>query len=78
MKSIGNKVADWQIKNFPKTRHGSIDQRGWVAGSWYMGLFDWAEFTGNESYYDCLKKIFTKQNWQLGNRLYDADDICVA
>lgn len=78
VRTIGDKVAVWQIKEFPKTRHGSIDQRGWVAGSWYMGLFDWAEFTGDESYYDCLKKIFTRQSWQLGNRLYDADDICVS
>lgn len=78
IKIIGNKVVNWQIKNFPKTRHGLVGQREWVAGSWYIGLFDWAELTNNNLYYDCLKKIFDKQSWQLGNRLYDADDICVA
>lgn len=78
VEDIGKKVADWQIREFPNTQHGSKDQRGWVAGAWYMGLCDWAELSGDSTYYDWMMKTFSGQRWQLGNRMYHADDFCVA
>ena len=78
VEQLGKKVADWQIKEFPNTRHGAKDQRGWVAGAWYMGLCDWAELSGDSTYYNWMKKTFSGQRWQLGNRMYHADDFCVA
>ncbi len=78
VKTLGKKVADWQIKEFPNTSHGAKDQRGWVAGAWYMGLCDWAELSDDSTYYKWMKKTFSGQRWQLGNRMYHADDFCVA
>ena len=77
IKELGKKVADWQIKEFPNTRHGSKDQRGWVAGAWYMGLCDWAELSNDTTYYKWMRKTFSGQRWQLGNRMYHADDFLV-
>lgn len=78
VKELGKRVADWQIEEFPNTFHGSKDSRGWVAGAWYMGLTDWAELSGDTVYYNWMKKVFSEQQWQLGNRMYHADDFCVA
>lgn len=77
IKELGKEVADWQIKEFPNTRHGSKDQRGWVAGAWYMGLCDWAELSNDTTYYKWMRKTFSAQRWQLGNRMYHADDFLV-
>lgn len=77
VENLGKKVADWQIKEFPNTRHGSKDQRGWVAGAWYMGLCDWAELSNDTTYYKWMRKTFSGQRWQLGNRMYHADDFLV-
>ncbi len=77
VENLGKKVADWQIKEFPNTRHGSKDQRGWVAGAWYMGLCDWVELSNDTTYYKWMRKTFSGQRWQLGNRMYHADDFLV-
>ena len=43
-----------------------------------MGMFDWAELSGDNTYYDWLRKFFIRQNWQVANRMYHADDVCIA
>ena len=43
-----------------------------------MGMFDWAELSGDNTYYDWLRKIFNRQSWQVANRMYHADDVCIA
>lgn len=78
VKGVARKVADWQIQDFPNNPYGKEDPRGWVAGAWYVGLFDWAELSGEETYFNWLNKTFSRQSWQVGNRMYHADDICVA
>ena len=50
----------------------------WIAGALYMGMFDWAELSGDNTYYDWLRKIFNRQSWQVANRMYHADDVCIA
>lgn len=75
---VARRVADWQIKDFPNNRYAQNEPRGWIAGALYMGMFDWATLSGENSYFDWLRKIFNRQSWQVGNRMYHADDVCVA
>lgn len=76
--AIARRVADWQIREFPKNRHAVGDPKGWIAGALYMGMFDWAELSQDEQYFNWLKKVFNRQNWQVADRMYHADDVCVS
>ena len=40
-------------------------------------MFDWADVSKNPSYFKFLTKVFGGQYWQLGNRMYHGDDLCV-
>lgn len=75
--AISRKVADRQIEDFPNNKYAK-ESKGWIAGALYMGMFDWAELSGDERYIDWLKKIFNRQQWQVGDYMYHADDVCVA
>lgn len=77
IKKVAEKVADWQIREYNKKPFGSMYARGWRNGVLYNGMFDWAETSKNDKYFDFLKSIFDKEFWQIGNRMYDADDFCV-
>lgn len=76
--SIARKVADWQIKEFPNNKYAVGEPKGWIAGALYMGMFDWAELSGDTQYFDWLKKTFNRQHWQVADRMYHADDVCVS
>lgn len=76
--SIARKVADWQIKEFPNNKYAVGEPKGWIAGALYMGMFDWAELSGDTQYFDWLKKVFNRQHWQVADRMYHADDVCVS
>jgi rhamnogalacturonyl hydrolase YesR len=77
---IGDKVADWQLSklgalDYFRTEHpGQRDPRAWHHGAFYVGLMTWADLPGNEKYSDALKKIGADNGWQLGRRLFHADD----
>ncbi len=73
---VGTKVANWQLNNFETNRHAQAS-KGWIAGTFYLGLNDWAELTGEKQYDLWLNKKFDRQYWQVGDRMYHADDICV-
>ena len=76
--TIARKVADWQIKEFPTNKYAVSEPKGWIAGALYMGMFDWAELSGDELYFDWMKKVFNRQHWQVADRMYHADDVCVS
>lgn len=76
--SVARKVADWQIKEFPNNRYAVKEPKGWIAGALYLGMYDWAELSGEEEYFDWLKKVFNRQYWQVADRMYHADDVCVS
>lgn len=78
VRNISRKVADWQIKEFPQNKYAVEEPKGWIAGAFYMGLFDWAELDEDDAYFDWLKKLFGRQQWQVAERMYHADDICIA
>lgn len=75
---IARKVADWQISTFALNKYAQSEPKGWIAGALYMGMFDWATLSGDSQYYDWLMKICNRQYWQLGDRMYHADDVCVS
>lgn len=77
IKEVASKVADWQLNDYLSNPFKSGMARGWRNGVLYNGMFDWAELSGEKRYFEYLKNIFDKEYWQLGNRMYNADDICV-
>ena len=77
IKRVANAVANWQLRDTKEHPFESHAARGWRNGVLYNGMFDWAEISGGKHYLDYLCKIFDKESWQLGNRMYNADDICV-
>lgn len=74
--SAARKVADWQMEYFPK-QSSSRAPYSWLNGAFYVGMFDWAELSGDEKYDTWLRKIFNRMIWQVGPYMYHADDICV-
>lgn len=74
---VMEKVADWQIKQFPYIRHNALS---WTNGPFYLGLLRMNEIVGNSRYYAFLMEIGNSNNWQLNDRenRYHADDFCVA
>lgn len=76
--SVARKVADWQIKEFPNNPYAVKEPKGWIAGALYLGMYDWAELSGKEEYFNWLKKVFNRQYWQVADRMYHADDVCVS
>jgi unsaturated rhamnogalacturonyl hydrolase len=76
--SVARKVADWQVKEFPNNPYAVKEPKGWIAGALYLGMYDWAELSGEEGYFNWLKKVFNRQYWQVADRMYHADDVCVS
>lgn len=77
VEKVARAVADWQIEAFAGNPNAR-DSRGWIAGALYIGMFDWAQLSNDTKYTTWLKRLFGRQSWQVGNRMYHADDICVA
>eukprot|EP00892_Ulva_mutabilis_P009728 jgi/Ulvmu1/7127/UM034_0033.1 len=56
----------------------TVNPRGWVHAAFLIGLKDWAEATDNERHWLWLKDFAEAQDFELGERLYHADDQAVA
>lgn len=71
------RVADWQIEHFdqcysnPKNPHHPL---AWHNGALYVGMVKWAAMADDNSYWEWMKNIGEKYNWQLHERKYHADD----
>ena len=72
---VADTVFRWVMKTYQKDKN--YCNQGWVSGVLYNGLFDWAEITDKKEYFDYMKRIFSRYYWQLGNRMYHGDDLCV-
>ncbi len=76
-------VANWQIKHFDesvkKVYKWPNDHKlwAWTNGVLYRGILELAKTTEYPEYWDFLKSIGQKQQWDLGPKIYYADDICV-
>lgn len=77
IEKVANAVFDWQVEAFNSEPWSDNEQRGWRTGVLYNGMFDWAELTNNDDYFKFMTRIFSRQYWQLGNRMYHADELCV-
>lgn len=78
---LANNVADWQLANLENLEsyirfisRETPNPRGWVKGTFFLGLMDYAEQTGQQRYIDALTAIAEREEWRLGDRLYHADD----
>lgn len=79
VKEVMKKVADWQIAHSLSDReHADLS---WTQAALYVGMCDWAELAektdGDSSYYQWLQKIGKRNYWQVGQRMYHADDMAV-
>jgi rhamnogalacturonyl hydrolase YesR len=65
-------VADWQLAN--PTKHALTD---WTTAAGDAGFMALAGISGNTKYREAMMAYAASNQWQLGKRMYDADDYCV-
>lgn len=70
--SIMERAADWQIAN----QNNSV-LTDWTQGAYDAGVMALAGISGNSKYLDVMKEMGEKNQWQLGKRMYMADDQCI-
>jgi rhamnogalacturonyl hydrolase YesR len=86
VKQAANLVADWQIRhqeafldspfaNFQGLERYSFG--GWLMGAMSIGMVEWGQVAGNEKYLNFIRQEAEKFNWQVEERVYDADDYLV-
>ncbi len=79
-KNVMRRVADWQIAHPPTGNEH--DEVAWTNAALYMGMVDWAELSEREDgytyYYEWLRRIGRRNQYQLGRWMYHADFIAVA
>jgi len=82
---IINAAADWQLAHMedfesyvPSLVKRTNEPRGWVQGTFYLGLARWAMATDNEQYLDYLRAHGDQEGWELGPRIYHGDDHVIA
>jgi rhamnogalacturonyl hydrolase YesR len=65
-------VADWQLAN--PSRHLATD---WTQGAGSAGMMALAGISGDVKYRDAQRAVGDALHWQLGPRMYHADDHCI-
>ena len=81
--TIAEKVADHQIamlaagKVHPRNAADSTDPKGWVQGAFFIGLTHLADRSLKPQYREFLMARGESNRWELGRRLYHADDHAV-
>lgn len=74
VEKVCNAVAKWQIVNHEQVKHNQLD---WTNGTLYRGMTEWGKTSGNQDCYNFVNEIGEKHNWNVWDRVYHADDICV-
>lgn len=73
------RVADWQIGHYNKAVYGDLN---WVNATFYLGLVHWASIAKQDDkddfYYKWLLRLGNRNYWQVDQRMYHADDICIS
>jgi unsaturated rhamnogalacturonyl hydrolase len=69
---VMQRVADWQLAN--PSKHSPTD---WTQGAGDAGMMALAGVSGDAKYRDAMLAMGETNQWQLGQKLYDADDHCV-
>lgn len=65
-------VAGWELAH-PDTNAAT----GWIQGAGEAGFMALAGISGDAKYRDAMLALGETNDWNLGSRLYDADDHCV-
>lgn len=76
-----NRVANWQLANLDnldETIRSPSPQtpiaRGWVMGTFFLGLAEYGQFTDQPAYLQSLAAIANEEGWRFGDRQFHADD----
>ncbi|MFA5292717.1 MAG: glycoside hydrolase family 88 protein [Phycisphaerae bacterium] len=75
IKAVLTAVADWQL-NHPDNREKHKDT-GWVHAVMFTGMTAWSSISDDVKCQNFLKEVGRKNQWQLGPRIYNADDHCI-
>jgi rhamnogalacturonyl hydrolase YesR len=70
--TLMQRVADWQLAN--PSAHKPTQ---WIQGAGDAGMMALAEISGDAKYRDAMLAMGAANGWQLGTRMYHADDQCV-
>jgi unsaturated rhamnogalacturonyl hydrolase len=74
--AVMEKVADWQLTNAsPSSTH--YKDNGWTYGAFYAGVMALDSLASTPKYHEAMVAMGNKNGWQLGTRVYHADDQCV-
>ncbi len=73
IRKVMKAVADWQLEN--PSAHRTTD---WTYAAGFAGLTAWAQMSESDHYFNVLRDFGEKNDWQLGQRPYHADDHAVA
>ena len=74
IKNVCDAVVTWQFKHQKEVKHHPLD---WTNGALYRGVIEWGKVSGNEECYKFIQQIGETYNWNMWDRVYHADDICV-
>ena len=69
-----DRAARWQIRNFTDSL---LPKGHWANGVLYRGMAEWAAESGDESVWTFLRGIGEACDWDMLERVYDADDLCI-
>lgn len=69
-----DRAARWQIRNFTDSL---LPKGHWANGALYRGMAEWAAESGDESVWTFLRGIGEACDWDMLERVYDADDLCI-
>jgi unsaturated rhamnogalacturonyl hydrolase len=67
--ALAERVADWQLAN-PSTDHPAH----WTQGAGYTGMMALASISSSPRFSEAMLKMAQANQWQLGARIYHADD----
>ncbi len=82
--ALAERVADYQLATLaggyfpPNTSADTPDSFGWVQGALFVGLTELAERSSKPSYKQAVIARGLANEWQLGKRIYHADDHVIA
>jgi rhamnogalacturonyl hydrolase YesR len=76
---LAAKAADWQLAHLDGAhvthqKEESRDPKSWEQGAFYVGLTHLADVSGEKRFRDAILAMGRANQWQLGKRMYHADD----
>lgn len=78
--TLASRVADWQLANMGSSQgitrnlEETLSTRSWQQGAFWVGMTRLADVTREKRFRDALLAMGKAHRWQLGPRVYHADD----